>query len=128
MQAKLTLEGEGMQPQELEVKVGDRVIISRPRTAGSFAASLDRFSTVTAVRAKSFDAGGLCFRYDGREWGGHNRIRLLEPEEVGSESGVLASIEDLQTIPLEAIDRERRRMGSVQTMNLRRERNHSQDS
>jgi hypothetical protein len=36
---------------------------------------------VEAVRPKSFDAGGLCFRYDGREWNGHNRIRLIQREE-----------------------------------------------
>lgn len=76
-----------MDAQELDVKVGDRVIISRSRSAGSFAASIDRSSTVSAVRVKSFDAGGLCFRNDGREWGGHNRVRLIAPEESGNGAG-----------------------------------------
>lgn len=83
-----------MDLQELNVKVGDRVVISRPRSAGSFAASVDRISTVSAVRARSFDAGGLCFRNDGREWGGHNRVRLVAPEEVESNAGALASADD----------------------------------
>jgi hypothetical protein len=81
---QLTIEGVCMGDPELNVKVGDRVIISRPRSVGSFAASIDRNSTVSAVRAKSFDAGGLCFRNDGREWGGHNRVRLMAPEESGN--------------------------------------------
>jgi hypothetical protein len=77
--------------QELKVKVGDRVVISRPRSAGSFAASVDRYSTVSAVRTRSFDAGGLCFRNDGREWGGHNRVRMVTPEEAEKHAGSLAA-------------------------------------
>jgi hypothetical protein len=78
-----------MDAQELNVNVGDRVVISRPRAAGSFAASMVRFSTVSAVRTKSFDAGGLCFRNDGREWGGHNRVRAAELEELEALTGSL---------------------------------------
>ncbi|MGD0627706.1 MAG: hypothetical protein ABR987_00040 [Terracidiphilus sp.] len=85
----MTVEGDCVDAQELNVKVGDRVIISRPRSAGSFAASIDRYSTVSAVRTRSFDAGGLCFRNDGREWGGHNRVRLVAPEEAESNDGSL---------------------------------------
>lgn len=81
-----------MDAQELNVKVGDRVVITRPRSAGSFAASVDRISTVSAVRARSFDAGGLCFRNDGREWGGRNRVRLVEPEEAARNDGSLANV------------------------------------
>ncbi|MGA2560579.1 MAG: hypothetical protein ABSF17_12945 [Terracidiphilus sp.] len=62
-------------------KVGDRVIISRPRSRSSFSDCIERLSSVTSVRTKSFEAGGLCFRYDGREWGGRNRIRLVTPSE-----------------------------------------------
>lgn len=79
--------GESMDSQELNVNVGDRVVISRPRSVGSFAASVDWFSTVSAVRAKSFDAGGLCFRNDGREWGGRNRVRLAAREELEALAG-----------------------------------------
>jgi hypothetical protein len=83
--------GESMDSQELNVNVGDRVVISRPRSVGSFAASVDWFSTVSAVRAKSFDAGGLCFRNDGREWGGRNRVRLAAREELeAKEDAILA--------------------------------------
>jgi hypothetical protein len=67
--------------EEEEVKVGGRVIISRPRPNGTLGARIERFSTVSAVRPKSFDAGGLCFRMDGREWGGHNRARFPSAEE-----------------------------------------------
>ncbi len=84
-----------MDSPELSVKVGDRVIISRPRAAGSFAADFDRFSTVSAVRPKSFDAGGLCFRNDGREWGGHNRVRLIAPEEVEGDARLPAGASGL---------------------------------
>jgi hypothetical protein len=76
-----------MDAQELNVQVGDRVCISRPRSVGSFALSVDWFSTVSAVRPKSFDAGGLCFRNDGREWGGRNRVRLVAPEELDTLAG-----------------------------------------
>jgi hypothetical protein len=61
----------------LKIKVGDRVIVTRPISIQRYAARVERFSTVTAVRTKSFEAGGLCFRNDGREWNGHNRVRLI---------------------------------------------------
>ena len=83
-----------MDLRELRVKVGDRVVISRPQSTSRFAASIERLSTVTAVRSKSFDAGGLCFRNDGREWGGHNRIRLVPQEENSNDSGSLAGAEE----------------------------------
>jgi hypothetical protein len=90
----MAVKGDWMDSQELNVKVGGRVVISRPRSAGSFASTIDRFSTVSAVRAKSFDAGGLCFRNDGREWGGHNRVRLMAPDEVESDSVSPAAAND----------------------------------
>jgi hypothetical protein len=61
----------------LKIKVGDRVIVTRPTSIQRYATRVERFSTVTAVRTKSFEAGGLCFRNDGREWNGHNRVRLI---------------------------------------------------
>jgi hypothetical protein len=72
-------------------QVGDRVIISRPGSEGVFSARIERESTVTAVRSKSFDAGGLCFRYDGREWSGHNRVRVIPREEEELEKRLLAA-------------------------------------
>jgi hypothetical protein len=43
---------------------------------------MERLTTVSAVRAKSFDAGGLCFRNDGKEWRGYQRVRLIsQPQE-----------------------------------------------
>jgi hypothetical protein len=70
-----------MNSVEFNVNVGDCVIISRPRSNRRFASSIERPSTVSAVRPKSFDAGGLCFRYDGREWGGRSQVRLVSTEE-----------------------------------------------
>jgi hypothetical protein len=80
-----------MTPEELKVKIGDHVVISRPRPNRVLGARIEGISTVTAVRPKSFDAGGLCFRTDGREWGGHNRVRLLTPEEQGPFDGSLTN-------------------------------------
>jgi hypothetical protein len=94
MQEELTDEGDCMDFPELNVKVGDRVIISRPRAAGSFATDFERLSTVSAVRPKSFDAGGLCFRNDGREWGGHNRVRLIAPDEADYDASLPAAAGD----------------------------------
>ena len=102
---KSAVEGDWMDSQELNVKVGDRVIISRPRSTGSFASSIDRFSMVTAVRAKSFDAGGLCFRNDGREWGGRNRVRLATREELETLAG--SSIESNDANSLDRPERAR---------------------
>jgi hypothetical protein len=92
-----------MNMEELTVKVGDCVIISRNRTKGSFAADIERFSNVTAVRPKSFDAGGLCFRMDGREWGGHNRVRLISPVE--EENSIGSPAKPREASPLERADR-----------------------
>jgi hypothetical protein len=77
--------------EEEEVKVGGRVIISRPRPNGTLGARIERISTVSAVRLKSFDAGGLCFRMDGREWGGHNRARMSSTEEEAISDSSLTS-------------------------------------
>jgi hypothetical protein len=71
-----------MEKDACSVKVGDRVVISRPRSSSRFATTVDRSAFVTAVRPKSFDAGGLCFRNDGKEWSGHNRVCLI-PEFEG---------------------------------------------
>ncbi len=81
-----------MDPHDLNISVGDRVIISRPSSNQLYAPIVERVSTVTAVRPKSFDAGGLCFRNDGREWNGHNRIRTVlsdhSKEHMISEIGI----------------------------------------
>jgi hypothetical protein len=42
------------------------------------------------VRRQSFDAGGLCFRNDGREWKGHNRVRLVVAENAKAEAIALS--------------------------------------
>ncbi len=79
-----------MDLKEIMFKVGDRVIISRPGFGSPLARRVERPASVTAVRRKSFDAGGLCFRHDGREWSGHNRIKLIprtkEEDEVRERS------------------------------------------
>jgi hypothetical protein len=87
-----------MYSHELKVKVGDRVVISRPDSKDPFAARIERVSTVEAVRPKSFDAGGLCFRYDGREWSGHNRIRLVPREEESREMRTLEAAREADLI------------------------------
>jgi hypothetical protein len=87
-----------MDNHELNVKVGDRVAISRPGLGGRFAARVERLSTVTAVRPRSFDAGGLCFRYDGREWSGHNRIRLIPREEDEIELRTQATVHEADLV------------------------------
>ena len=83
-----------MNQNELKIKVGDRVVISRPASTQLFAARIERFSTVTAVRPSSFDAGGLCFRNDGREWNGHSRVRLVLSDEAREEASSLAATEE----------------------------------
>lgn len=83
-----------MNRKDLDIKTGDRVIISRPTSIERYAARVDRFSTVTAVRPASFDAGGLCFRYDGREWKGHNRIRLALSDDAREGVVSLAAVEE----------------------------------
>ena len=72
-----------MDKAELDPKVGDLVIISRPASTRPYAARIEKLATVTATRPRSFDAGGLCFRKDGKEWKGHNRVRpmLSDPFE-----------------------------------------------
>jgi len=94
-----------MNSDELKVQVGDRVVISRPRSNGRFAGNIERLSTVTAVRPKSFDAGGLCFRNDGREWGGHNRVRLIPPD--GEDDPIEARARADEACRLERSDRAR---------------------
>ena len=83
-----------MDRNELKVKVGDGVVISRPTSTQPFAPLIERLANVTAMRAKSFDAGGLCFRYDGREWNGHNRIRLVHSVETRRARISLSAAED----------------------------------
>jgi PAS domain S-box-containing protein len=68
-------------PNELRVKVGDGVFIFNTQDNGSIAEVSRRFTRVTAVRPKSFDAGGLCFKYDGREWRGRSMVRLTTRDE-----------------------------------------------
>jgi hypothetical protein len=66
-----------METCALKVSIGYRVIISRPGSKWPFAESYGRFSFVSAVRPKSFDAGGLRFRNNGRQWNGDNRVDLI---------------------------------------------------
>lgn len=79
--------------EELRIKVGDRVVISRPQSNSRFAPIVERCATVTAIRPKSFDAGGLCFRNDGREWSGHNRVRSMSPKEIENDPASWATAE-----------------------------------
>jgi hypothetical protein len=87
-----------MHSHELNVKVGDRVVISRPDSRDPFAARIERVSAVEAVRPKSFDAGGLCFRYDGREWSGHNRVCSIPREEGIKEKRALEAAREADLI------------------------------
>ena len=90
MQEWLTTEEGPLELHGVKVKVGDRAIISRPASMDRYAEQIERLSTVTAIRPQSFDAGGLCFRYDGREWSGHNRVELIPREEEEIENRLLA--------------------------------------
>lgn len=85
-----------MESHEIKVRVGDRVVISRPDSNDRLAPGKERRATVEAVRTKSFDAGGLCFRYDGREWNGQNRIRLIprEQDEIETQAAKAARAEN----------------------------------
>jgi hypothetical protein len=87
------------------VKVGDRVIISRPQSNSRFPKTVDRYACVDAVRPKSFDAGGLCFRLDGREWSGHNRVCLAPTRADTSQSASQA--DDAEAAHVRSIERER---------------------
>ena len=78
-----------MEKHEIDVAVGQRVRISRPGADGRFTGRVERFARVTAIRAKSFDAGGLCFRRDGREWNGHNRVFLVPIEEASEDTSLI---------------------------------------
>ncbi len=64
------------------IQVGDRVVISRPRSLHNLRETIDRLVVVTAVRATSFDAAGLCFRLNGKEWSGRHRVRLIVVEDT----------------------------------------------
>jgi hypothetical protein len=81
-----------------KMKVGDRVTISRPSSEGIFSARVERESTITGVRSKSFDAGGLCFRNDGREWSGHNRVRFIALAEDEDEKRLVAATLDAELL------------------------------
>ena len=59
---------------DLRVQVGDRVVIAKPASSDHMAPWVERVSFVTAVRAKSFDAGGLCFRLNGQGWNGRHYL------------------------------------------------------
>jgi hypothetical protein len=108
-----------MNPEVLFVKVGDRVIISRPRSSSRFATTVDRYALVTAVRPKSFDAGGLCFRNDGREWSGHNRVRLISQEQ--DESSVASRAEAEEALRLERAERAREDVRLASLLSYRHE-------
>ena len=87
-----------MNPDELKIIVGDRVVVSRPTSTQRYAPRIEKFASVTAVRPKSFDAGGLCFRYDGREWSGHNRVELIPREEEEIENRLLAAARETELL------------------------------
>jgi hypothetical protein len=73
-----------MKKRILNVKLGDAVVISASSSAKR-SATTERMSTVSAVRSKSFDAGGLCFRNDGKEWRGRHRAYLTAQTQEVSE-------------------------------------------
>ncbi len=90
-----------MKKPHLKVKVGDGVIISpssspRRSSASPVPASpaMGRLSTVSAVRPSSFDAGGLCFRNDGREWRGHQRVRLASPPQGENQGPIVPQMSE----------------------------------
>jgi len=87
-----------MNSAETKFRVGDRVVISRPDPGSIFAKRIERDASVTAVLPKSFDAGGLCFRYDGREWSGHNRVCLIPREEGIKEKRALEAAREADLI------------------------------
>jgi hypothetical protein len=82
-----------MKKHYLKVKVGDGVIIS-PSSSPRHSPAMERLSTVTAVRPKSFDAGGLCFRNDGKEWRGHQRVRLVSPPQEQNEGPIVPQMSE----------------------------------
>ena len=98
MQEWLTTEEGPLELHGVKVKVGDRAIISRPASMDRYAERIERLSTVTAARPRSFDAGGLCFRYDGREWSGHNRVELIPREEEEIENRLLAAARETELL------------------------------
>jgi len=83
-----------MNTQKTTINVGDRAIISTPSSASCISSNIERLSIVTAVRPRSFDAGGLCFRFDGREWYGKSHARLISSEEEESFLRSLAMAEE----------------------------------
>jgi len=64
-----------------ELSVGDQVLISKPAFDSCRAAIVGRWASVTAIRALSFDADGLCFRKDGSEWCGCHRVQMFLPRD-----------------------------------------------
>ncbi len=78
---------------DLNVKVGDGVIIS-PSSSPRRSARRERYSTVSMVRPNSFDAGGLCFRNDGREWHGRHRVRLISQAQEEKEGRIVPKVSD----------------------------------
>ncbi|MGA9670192.1 MAG: hypothetical protein WBQ94_13350 [Terracidiphilus sp.] len=84
-----------MKKHDLNVKVGDAIVIS-PSSSSKRYPAMERLSTVSAVRPKSFDAGGLCFRNDGREWRGRHRVYLVAqaPEESEEDNLLVLSEEE----------------------------------
>lgn len=64
-----------------EIQVGDRILISKPSSNSPYAPIIRCVARVTAVRPKSFDAGGLCFRKDGVQWSGYSRAHPISGTE-----------------------------------------------
>jgi hypothetical protein len=104
-----------MTVQETGINVGDRVIISCPRSSSRFAANIERLSTVTAIRPRSFDAGGLCFRVDGREWYGRSHARLISHEEEEDFLRALARADEERRHEIEDKEREEVVLASLLT-------------
>ena len=96
-----------MDQNELRICAGDRVVISRPTSTQRHALRCERLATVTAVRPRSFEAGGLCFRNDGREWNGHNRVRLFHSDEPG-EAAIPPAVVEAAEFADRAIENEKR--------------------
>jgi hypothetical protein len=82
-----------MKKLDLKVKVGDGVIIY-PSSSPRPSPGVERLSTVSTVRPKSFDAGGLCFRNDGKEWRGHQSVRLISPPQDENDGGVVPELSE----------------------------------
>jgi hypothetical protein len=81
------------------VKVGDRILISKPSSNAGLAAISGFAATVLAVRPKSFDAAGLCFRMDGREWRGNRWANPMAAKDRRNAANPLAGDGEAELAP-----------------------------